>query len=39
MDSKEEHELFTKSLNDHEQRLNDHQTSITVIEKEIEEKK
>lgn len=39
MDSKEEHEHFTESLNDHEQRLNDHQTSITVIEKEIEEKK
>ena len=39
MNSKEEHEHFTESLKLHEKRLNDHKTRITVIEKEIEEKK
>lgn len=39
MDSKEEHEHFTKSLDDHDRRLNNHETRITVVETELKKKK
>lgn len=39
IESKEEHEHVMGLINDHERRLNKHETRISVVEKEIEEQK